>query len=325
MTMKELAKLANVSVATVSKAFCDAEDVSVDTKNHIFEIAKQTGCFGKYYKGKYSKKIIAIICPELKSNYYTRFVEELQTLIEQAGCMSVISTDGFSAAKQSELIEYYASFLKVDGILVFGMRCALKKGYETPIVSVFSSKESQMDSVNVSFEPAMVDAVKMLTELGHRDIVFLGEKLTTGKAEMYRDAMQKYGKAVPVTVESDCRFEKAGEDGVTRLLSEGQNFTAMICAYDNIAFGAIKRLKRAGLTVPDDISVIGMDNISIGEYTETSLTSIDTNPREICMIAWNLLQAKLKNPYYLSRQNIAISAGLVVRESTAPVNPKRMK
>ncbi len=316
MTMKELAKLANVSVATVSKAFCDAEDVSEDTKNHIFSIAKEAGCFGKYYKGKYHKKIIAIICPELKSNYYTRFVEELQSLIEQAGCMPVISTDGFSAVKQGELIEYYASFLKVDGILVFGMRCALKKGYETPIVSLFSCEESRVDSVDIHFEPAMLEAVKTLTELGHRDIVFLGEKLTTGKAELYRDMMLKHGKARPVTVESEYRFEKAGEDGVSRLLSEGIPFTAIICGYDNIAFGAIKQLKRAGFKVPEDVSVIGMDNISIGEYAETSLTSIDTAPREICMVAWNLLQAKLKNPYYLSRQNIAISAGLVVREST---------
>lgn len=316
MTMKELAKLANVSIATVSKAFCDADDVSEDTKNHIFDIAKETGCFGKYYKGKYSKKIIAIICPELKSNYYTCFVEELQSLIEKAGCMPVISTDGFSLAKQAELIEYYASFLKVDGILVFGMKCDLKKGYETPIVSLFSCEDSKVDSVDVSFESAMIEAVKLLTELGHRDIVFIGEKLTTGKETLYREIIRKYGKTPPVTVQSDYRFEKAGEDGISRLLSDNIPFTAVICAYDNIAFGTIKQLKRQGLKVPDDVSVIGMDNIHIGEYTETALTTIDTNPREVCMVAWNLLQTKLKNPYYLSRQNIEIGAGLVIREST---------
>ena len=56
MTMKELAKLANVSVSTVSKAFAEADDVSEETKNHIFNIAKEYGCYGKFFKGKYSKK-----------------------------------------------------------------------------------------------------------------------------------------------------------------------------------------------------------------------------------------------------------------------------
>ena len=58
MTMNELAKLANVSVSTVSKAFSDADDVSEDTKDLVFAIAKEQGCFGKFYKGKYHKKII---------------------------------------------------------------------------------------------------------------------------------------------------------------------------------------------------------------------------------------------------------------------------
>ncbi len=66
MTMRELAKLANVSVSTVSKAFSETDDISEETKNHIFKIARNTGCYGKFYKGKYSKKVIAIICPAAK-------------------------------------------------------------------------------------------------------------------------------------------------------------------------------------------------------------------------------------------------------------------
>ena len=58
ITMRELAKLCNVSISTVSKAFLDADDVSSNTKKHIFEIAKENGCYGKFYKGKYHKKIM---------------------------------------------------------------------------------------------------------------------------------------------------------------------------------------------------------------------------------------------------------------------------
>ena len=152
MTMRELAKLANVSVSTVSKAFCDADDVSYETKQYIFDIAKQHGCYGKYYKGKYSNKIIAIICPELVSNYYSNYVGLLQKIIESNNCIPIISADHFDKGTQAELIEYYASYLKVDGIIVLGLRTPIKKGYNSPIVALFSSVDTSVDTVNTDID-----------------------------------------------------------------------------------------------------------------------------------------------------------------------------
>ena len=77
MTMRELAKLANVSASTVSKAFGNAEDVSEDTKELIFSLAKEHGCFNKFSKTKYSKLTVAIICPEMKTPYYVEYVDKL--------------------------------------------------------------------------------------------------------------------------------------------------------------------------------------------------------------------------------------------------------
>ena len=152
--MRELAKLANVSVSTVSKAFGDADDVCEETKERIFALAKQYGCYGKYYKGKFSKKVFAIICSELISNYYIGFVARLQATIEENGGIAVISADHFNTKKQAELIEYYASYLHVDGIVVFSLRSPVKKGYDIPIVSVFSSIDTNVDSVNISMDSA---------------------------------------------------------------------------------------------------------------------------------------------------------------------------
>ena len=90
MTMRDLAKLANVSVSTVSKAFREADDVSPQTREQIFALAKEQGCFGKYYKGRYHKKVVAIICPELLSDYYSRFTEGLREQIEKSGCMCFV-------------------------------------------------------------------------------------------------------------------------------------------------------------------------------------------------------------------------------------------
>ena len=319
MTQRELAKLANVSFSTVSKAFNNSDDISDETKNHIFRIAKQYGCYGEFFKGKYHKKIIAIICPEIVSSYYAEFIKYFQTLIEKDGNIPIVSSDNFDKNTSDELIEYYASYMKVDGIITFELKSALKKGYTIPIVSVLSNISSSVDTVVVDFKSAVFDAVKLLDDYGHKKIAFLGEKLTTAKAELYKKAMKNIGNSNTTVIESEHRFEAAGEDGVRQILTMGNSVTALICAYDNIAFGAIKELKKAGLRVPDDVSVIGMDNINTGKYADTSLTTIDSNPEQVCMAAWNILNEKIKNPYLSGKKEI-INAKLIIRESIARCN-----
>lgn len=316
MTMRELAKIAKVSVSTVSKAFKNAEDVSEETKEHIFAVAREYGCYGKFYKGKYNKKIIAVICPELVSDYYIGYVERLQKLIEENGGIALISAYHFNYTKQAELIEYYASFLMVDGIFVIGLKHPLKKGYDIPIVSLFPASDFTVDSVNIDFNTPIYEAIERLKSLGHKNIAFIGEKLTLGKADAFINAVKNIGDIEYCIIESKYRFEQAGKDGVEKLLNNNSNhFTAIVCAYDYIAIGAIKQLKYMGYSVPKDFSVIGMDNINVSQYIETSLTTIGVNPDEICVIAWDLMEKKIKNKFYRSHQRIIIKGELIVRES----------
>ena len=315
MTMRELARLANVSVSTVSKAFHDADDISPQTRELVFETAKKYGCYGKFYKGKFHKQIIAIICPELGSSFYTTYVEQLQHIIEAHNGIALVSADHFSKSAQAELLEYYASYLQVDGIITFDLAEPLKKGYDIPIVSLFSAPNPTVDTVSINLIPPMTEALDLLRSLGHEKIAFIGEKHTPVKQQIFRDVI---GEAAPLTIESSLRFEKAGEDGIRQLLALEKNYTAVICAYDNIALGAIKQLKRSGYRVPEDFSVIGIDNISTSEHIETALTTIDTNPQEVCMLAWDIIQKKQESKYYHSTQAITITGRLIVRNSVGP-------
>lgn len=315
MTMSKLAKLANVSVSTVSKAFSGAQDINAETKARIFEKARQTGCYYKFYKGKYPKKIIAIICQEIISDFYVEFVDRLRKQIESSNNIALVVTDDFSASKQQELIDYFSSYLKVDGIIVFGLKSKLKKAYDTPIISLFSSVDEQVDSINIDFGAAINDAVSLLWEYGHRNIAFLGETLTKEKSNIFKNAISKLYSDNITVIECNERFEAAGKENIDRLLALNPDCTAIICAYDNIALGAIKQLKDKGLSVPDDISVIGIDNIVMGKYAEPSLTTIGVDFEEVCMITCDILQKKLKNPYYKTHKNIVIKGDLIIRES----------
>ena len=319
MTMKELAKLANVSVSTVSKAFSEADDIGEDTREHVFQLAREHGCYGRFFKGKYHKKIVAIICPELIGNYYTCFIDCFRELIEAADGMCVVSADHFSPTKQAELIDYYIAYLKVDGLIVFNLNAPIKKAYDRPIVALFSNKASCVDFVQVNMSGALERAVSLLMEYGHKKIAFLGEALTQSKEEHFLSAATNHGCDGAIVIRSGFRFEKAGEDGICQLLEQYADTTAIICAYDRIAYGAIRQLEMAGLQVPRDMSFIGIDNISTSEYTKPTLTTIDTKPQEVCRVAWDLLEKKMQNSGFGVRQTIEIQTGLILRESVTRV------
>lgn len=321
MNLRELARLTGVSVSTVSKAFNDADDVSEKTKEYIFETAKKYGCFGKYYKEKYYKKIIAIICPELRSYYYTSFIDRLKALIEKNDGIVLISTDDFNSRKQAELIEYYASFLHVDGIFVHGYKGSAKQGYETPIIALSSSKDPSINTVYCDLEQPIQQAIFHLQDLNHRKIAFIGEDLTTGKEDHYHHAMKQYGLDIPeaYTFRSQYRFERAGEDGAEHLMKLANPPTAILCAYDYIAYGAISYLTRNGYHVPNDISIIGMDNNDSSRHMDPPLTSIDSGYDEICQIAWDLMCKKFDDKQYKMRQKIIVSGELILRETTGPI------
>lgn len=323
MTMKELAKLANVSVPTVSKAFSGAEDVNEETRERIFALARQTGCYNKFYKGKYPKKIIAVICHEIIGNYYVNFVDLLRKKIEGEGNIVLIATGDFSAEKQEELIDYFSSYLKVDGIIVFGLKVRLKKSHKTPLVALFSGADERVDTVVVDANSAIKDAAALLWEYGHRKIAFIGESYTKKKNDTFSKAMLALSGRAGTVVEAEGRFEAAGEEGVDRLMEIAPDCTAIICAYDHIALGAIERLRHYGKSVPEDVSVIGIDDIAMGRYTETSLSTMGVDPEEVCAQVFDILQKKLKNPYYKSMKKYRLKNELIIRRSVRRLNKKQ--
>jgi len=316
MTLKELALLANVSVSTASKAFNNAPDISIETQKDIFRIAKEYGCFGKFYKGKHHKKVFAVICPEIKGDYYENFISCFKKYAESNNALISVSVDDFDDEKRRELVEYYASYLHVDGILVFGYVDELKKGYETPIVSIGSASKG-IDSIKIDLYKGFYSAVKYLKEQNHKKIAFIGEKLTISKRDMFVRAMNENGLCVKDEwiIISDKRFEFAGVTSTKKILEMQEKCTAVVCAYDSIAIGFINELERNGFSVPDDFSVIGCDNFSISDYLAKPLTTIDPASEELSKIVFEVLNNKIKNKYYSIGSEICVEPKLIIRET----------
>lgn len=317
MNLKEIAKKANVSVSTASKAFSGAKDISEQTRNIVLEVAKQDGSISKYMNENSSKHLIAVVCPEIKSEFYAATVEMLQSIIQQNNAEAIIGIDNFDINRQAELINFFVSCTGVDGIIVFCLN-DYKNGYELPIVSI-GKTNANVDSVDCDLLSPTIESLSVLKELGHSKIGFIGERLTSEKYENFIKAMNTCSLTVDesLTVIDDMRFEYAGYMGVDTLIKSGKKFTAIFCAYDYIAIGAIKRLKEAGLSVPEDVSVIGMDGITVGNYLSQKLTTVYTPNDEMLHSAVDLLLRKINNRYYRARSSTVIKGKLIMRDTVA--------
>lgn len=315
MTMKQLAELSGVSVSTVSKAFSGNSEIPEETRQRIFEIAKKQGCYEKYCKTHFAKKVIAVICPEFHSGNYSQQLFYLRKELKKRNAVMIAGSNEFDANAENDLLSYFTENAKVDGMIVIGkMKDASK--HSTPIVAI--GEGENCDSISLSMKSAINDAVESLIQNGHKDIAFIGEKLTKEKCDDFIQAMEKAGLQVnsDYVIESSYRFEKAGYEGMNELLSKEKIPTAVIAAYDNIAVGAMKSLYEQGLKIPDDISVIGMDDNREVAYLDVPMTSITPYYEDLAEIAVSLLFEKIENKNSAVNKKIKVSAELIKREST---------
>ncbi|MBR6680854.1 MAG: LacI family DNA-binding transcriptional regulator [Clostridia bacterium] len=318
MNLQTLAKYSGCSVSTVSKAFSGSSEISEDTKNKIFEIAKELGCFEKYSKEIYGKKLIAVLCPETESAYYTSFLSYLNTYISAHGGTMAISLTGFSKEKEAELISFYSSQNHSDGIIVLEGHTQAKKHMTIPTVYLNSEFENHYtDVVNLDYYSGIYDAILNFKLSGHTKIGFIGESLSRRKLEHFRSAMINCGLTIDenLIITSDKRFEQAGTDAMEKLFSQGSLPTAIFAAYDYIALGAIEIIEKHGLSVPKDISIIGSDNIKLAHYNKTPLSSIDPCADEACKIIVDKLFYRIENPRYCSAQSITVRSRFISRKS----------
>lgn len=321
MTLTRLAALANTSVSTVSKAFSGSREISDEMREHIFKIAKENGCYDKFNKHKYEKRVVAVICPEIKGYYYPSFVSAFVSEIEKYGAIATVSATGFNPKSTLELYNYYTCYAKVDGIILINAPLSAEASNLVPTISLDSTRRDNM-TFNIHLSDAILDALTHLKELGHTRIGFAGEEKTVFKFEKFKSAMRKLG--IPLESEyikiSSKRFESAGEDVADMFLSSEDRPTAIIASYDNIAIGLIRKLKSCGYRVPEDFSVIGMDDITIDPYLETSLSSIGVDTDEVVKKTTKRLMRCIDQKIINDDEPLVICARYVPRESTAPPN-----
>jgi LacI family transcriptional regulator len=324
----DVALKANVSIATVSRVVNKSDHkVNPATREKVLAAIRELDYRpNALAKGLLMKKTmtIGIIIPDISNPYYAEIVRGIQDTADLAGYAVMLhNTD----RKQERIIRYIYLLREksVDGVIFSG---GIINGYET--LSILKELKERVVVVGrhaVDFPAIMVDnmggatqAVQHLIDLGHRRIGSIGgpEGSTTAEDRLtgYRNALAQNGMTFNLQLVRRGNWSpESGYLMAKEMLAGTAKPTAILCANDQMAFGAIKAARELGLNVPGDLSVVGFDNVPPGSYFDPPLTTVEIPMYDIGRAAMRVLIDLLSGEKFEKLR--LFNAKLLVRGSTA--------
>ncbi len=327
--LHDLARLANVSITTVSRALNDSPAVNVRTKQQIWKLAREHDYPFRGYMPAgptAAAATIAIVIPRPQgrdASLSDPFVLELFAGVGEAarqrGCDFIVSH--VAPAASGELDELAAT-IRVNGLIFLG-QSSLHAAYnrladtETRFV-VWGAQLPQQDYCSVGSDNPLGGrrATLHLARLGRRRIVFLGDTEAPEAMQRYQgylEGLSQAGLPAEPQLTVPAHFEtEAAEAAVDAMITRRLGFDGIVAASDLIALGAIRALLRAGIAVPADVSVVGYDDVPFARYSRPALTTV----RQDTALAGRLLLSKLLSSEPGSEpRSERLPTDLVVRES----------
>ncbi len=331
-TMQEVAKKAGVSKATVSRVLSGKGYVSEATKQQVFKAIEEAGyrpnLLARNLASSTSQCIGLVVTNTLyNGSYFNELLSQAAKTLEDNGRQLILVDGKHSAEEERQAIEFLLD-LRCDAIIIYPRFLSVDamdqiiEQHRQPIMVVNRQLRKHLSHcVCCDHKDSSYQATRYLLQQGHRDIAFISGSLDSPTA-IERLSGYKQALADAHITPQDAlvvRGKWSAESGaaaVERLLASQAPFSALLASNDDMAIGAMKALASAGLRVPQDVSVVGFDNIPNAAWLQPSLTSVKEPVSEMIGEVINRLISMLDGGY-LSTDNI-LSAGLIIRDSTGP-------
>lgn len=290
ITMDEIAKLAGVSKATVSRVLNDSEcGVGEQTRVRVKKIAEELGYSVEQTEKKKNvsfTRYIALILPDITNPFFADLAKSVEQSLRRKGYSLVLANTDFSEDNEAAQIRELM-VKRLEGILLVpsGIRAReehdLPRRYQIPMVLLDRKLEgiSDIPGVYSNNEYASVISCEHLIRKGARDIVFISGPLNVSTSierfEGYKAVLAQH--SIPFRPEM-CRHGsytvESGYNAVLELERSGISYSAILAANDLMALGALKAVREFGYRVPEDVQIIGFDNIEFSQYCEPSLSTM---------------------------------------------------
>jgi LacI family transcriptional regulator len=327
MDIRTVAERANVSIATVSRTINNVPTVNAKMAKRVWEVIRELNYFPNsqaraLVSGR--TRLLGLIVSEITNPFFPELIQGFEDIAVENGYEILVSSTNYDPRRMSLCIRRMLE-RKAEGVAVMTF------GIEEPLLEQFAERNVPLVFVDVGpdrpgisllkvdYHHGIRQGVQHLAALGHRNIGFITgpARLHSAQSRLaaFSKSLTECGIAIDQAwiVEGDHTLE-GGIHAMEKLLETPKMPTAVMCSNDMTAIGVLHKVYRAGLRVPDDLSIIGFDDIQMARVTIPPLTSIQMSRLELARAAVNALRAHVENT--TTHREYKIDTKLVVREST---------
>jgi DNA-binding LacI/PurR family transcriptional regulator len=331
MNIKEVAARARLSTATVSRTINQSGLVRPRTAEKVKRAIRDLG----YIPNTQARALVSgrsqmfgLIISDIVNPFFPELVKSFEFAAIHRGYEVIVANTDYNSERMGGCVRRMIE-RKVDGVAIMTSELdrhllAELSHRQLPIVFLDVGKlKPLISNINVDYSKGIGEAVQHIVSLGHQRVGFISGPLTLKSARTRRSAFLKCISACGISegqrsvVEGNHKID-GGDVAMTRLLSLSKPPTAVLTSNDLTAIGALRAITRVGLRVPEDVSVIGFDDIELSQFTQPPLTTIRLSRDELGRRAFDAL-LEMVGGQRRAGQEIKVSTCLVLRESTAAV------
>ncbi|MCD8124750.1 MAG: LacI family transcriptional regulator [Lachnospiraceae bacterium] len=331
VTIKDVAKAANVSYSTVSRALSNSPEISEETRARVLKVCKEmnytTNTVARAMVVK-STKLLGVILPGVNNPFMSELAYHIDRQARARGYNIILCNSSRDPEQERELFELLIG-RQVDGIILIPSGSDSYESlsqYLSKVPSVFlgeNLRENPESYVSVDNTRGAYLGVEYLYKLGHRKIVYFGRRKGSNthqlRAEGYEMACRDLGLEPrfynnPFSASSI----KYGHQLARQFFTQERDYTAIFAASDTNALGIMRAADECGIRIPEDISLLGFDNIQYSELPRIHLTTIEQPKKMLASVAVESILDQVENDFSGYTHHI-LNPTLVERESCAAV------
>lgn len=334
-TMRDVAARAGVSPATVSRVLNKTYYISDETKKRVLEVVEELN----YFKNVHARRLatgqsdlFGLVISEIANPYFPEVIRGFQAAAWDRGLdVLLLNTEYSPTRTQSVIRKLVESDVRGVAIMTSSIdTTATSELTEAGIAVVFSNycaADKLVSNISIDYNRGVLQAIEHVAGLGHRRAAVIAgpEANRTAaniKQELVTGLTARGMKHFPVTC-SDYRVD-AGASAVRDILSAPDIPTVIFCGSDLIAMGAMNTLEEAGVRIPEDVSIVGIDDISFAFLARPPLTTISVPREQLGTTAFEALEKMLKLKRHKGME-YQLETELIVRKSTAPARQQSLR
>ncbi|SFC68350.1 LacI family DNA-binding transcriptional regulator [Clostridium uliginosum] len=329
ISIKDVAREAGVSIATVSRVLNDIDVVNEDTKKKVVDAIKLLGyrpnIIARSLKTQ-KTKTIGILLPDVSNQFYPEIVRGAEDVSNIYDYNVILCNSDLDVEKEKEYLRVLREKM-VDGVLYMSsslqeeiLELINELDLKTVLVET-KDKDGRLPSVTIDNIKGCYDSTKYLIGKGLKNIAFVGTEKDNMNAWGdryigYENAMKEAG----INIDTDLVYfdtikVKSGYEAVDEFIRRDKKIDGVVCASDDIAMGVINRLREKGYNVPKDVSVIGFNDNYVASVFYPKITTISQPTYDMGSVAMRML-IKLLNQKELEEAHYVLDHELIEREST---------